>query len=238
MIKDRATPWAYRKGHSRLHRIDAGLKLLALLALSGAAFLPVRPPLTLGCLALFLVLAALSAGVRPWTLLRGSAPLLTFVLAAALFQGTRFSPPGFDPSGLGAGGLFAARIAVSFMAGSLFFQVTTAGEIQKSLARAEDALRIRRFRPSLAIALMLGFLPRFFEAWEAAETAWDSRAGRKGAARVAGLVPLVIETMLEKAAETAEAMEARGAGLDEAAQGHGWNGSGRSNCRHSPASAR
>ncbi|MDR2313542.1 MAG: energy-coupling factor transporter transmembrane protein EcfT, partial [Spirochaetaceae bacterium] len=65
----------------------------------------------------------------------------------------------------------------------------------------------------LGISLMLGFLPRFFELWEAADTAYRARGGRKGPGQMRTLIPLVTERMLEAAAETAQALESRGLGL-------------------------
>ncbi len=63
------------------------------------------------------------------------------------------------------------------------------------------------------IALTLGFLPRVFEVWEAAEDARAARCGRKGLRGTAATLPLVIERLMEMAAETARAMEGRGATL-------------------------
>jgi biotin transport system permease protein len=73
--------------------------------------------------------------------------------------------------------------------------------------------RLERPRLSLGISLMLGFLPRFFEIWEAADTAYRARGGKKGLGQMRTLVPLVTERMLETAAETAQALESRGLDL-------------------------
>jgi biotin transport system permease protein len=60
---------------------------------------------------------------------------------------------------------------------------------------------------------MLGFLPRFFEVWEAANLAFEARAGKRGLRRLVILAPLVIERMMEAAAETADALDSRGLSL-------------------------
>jgi biotin transport system permease protein len=60
---------------------------------------------------------------------------------------------------------------------------------------------------------MLGFIPRFFAVWEEAGCAWKARGGKNGPARILFLVPLAVEKMMEKASETAEALEARGFSL-------------------------
>jgi energy-coupling factor transporter transmembrane protein EcfT len=85
------------------------------------------------------------------------------------------------------------------------------GEIKKSLAKLEAILHLKRLRLSLGLSLMLGFLPRFFEVWEDAELAWESRAGKKGLRFFIVIIPLVIEGLMNTAAETAAALESRGA---------------------------
>jgi biotin transport system permease protein len=67
-----------------------------------------------------------------------------------------------------------------------------------------------RGRLSLGLSLMLGFMPRFFEIWENTELAYQARAGKKGPAQLITLIPLIIERMIECAAETALALEGRG----------------------------
>jgi biotin transport system permease protein len=85
------------------------------------------------------------------------------------------------------------------------------GEIKKSLAKLEALLHLKRLRLSLGLSLMLGFLPRFFEVWEASELAWESRGGKKNLRFLITIIPLVIERLMEAAAETAAALESRGA---------------------------
>jgi biotin transport system permease protein len=126
---------------------------------------------------------------------------------------------------------FAGGILVSFAAGGLLFSVTTMAEIRDSLGRGEGAIlkpliamlkkintppalslarRLEHPRLSLGIALMLGFLPRFFLVWESASFAYEARKGKRGPAKLMLLVPLAVEAMIEAAAETAAALEARG----------------------------
>jgi energy-coupling factor transporter transmembrane protein EcfT len=213
---DGAPPWAYRKRNTPLHRASGGVKLACLLSLSLGAFLPGLKIFPV--LALLLTALSLAGGIKPWELLRGSRPLLLFVLLVFLFKALEFTPPGTDapplalnPEGLKEGLVFGLRIAFSFAAGALFFALTTVGEIKRSLSRLESLLRLERLRLSLLISLMLMFLPRFFETWEEAERAWKSRGGRRGFGKLMGLVPLVMEKMVQLAAETSAAMESRGA---------------------------
>ncbi|MHB9294034.1 biotin transport system permease protein, partial [Hollandina sp. SP2] len=127
---------------------------------------------------------------------------------------------------------FGGGIMISFSAGSLLFSVTTMTELRDSLGSAETLIRtcwywfikkltgkqspgvFRNSPVSLGISLMLNFLPRFFEVWEAAETAYQARAGKKGIPAVILLIPLVTERMITLAVETAYAMESRGAFLE------------------------
>jgi biotin transport system permease protein len=210
-------PWAYRKGHSFLHRASGGVKLAFLLCFSLGAFFPgfkVFP-----ALALLLAALSLAGGIKPWELLRGSRPLLLFVLFVFLFKALEFNRSGaessclpeLNPEGIKEGLAFGLRIALSFAAGALFFAVTTMGEIKRSLSRLESLLRLERLKLSLSVSLMLMFLPRFFEKWEEAAKAWESRGGKKGFRKLRALVPLVMEKMLELAAETSAALESRGA---------------------------
>jgi biotin transport system permease protein len=210
-------PYAYRRGNSILHRLSGGLKLLLLLLLSTAVFL-FGPPAQ-GPAALFIIAGSLAAGIRPWELLRGAKPLLYLCFLAILLRSFNFRPPLLNTEGLVEALFFSSGILVAFTAGALLFSVTTMAELKESLCRIETAffclILFRKgkrsySRISLGISLMLGFLPRFFEVWEAANLAYQARAGKKGVSRFIILLPLVTERMIELAAETAEAMESRG----------------------------
>jgi biotin transport system permease protein len=143
------------------------------------------------------------------------------------FSGTKGLLSFVSKEGFFAGLSQGACVIVSFSACSLLFSVTTMQELRDSLSRVEltaagffrfitsggrkQAGTVRRIsKISLGISLMLGFLPRFFEVWESANLACDARAGKKGIRRLIVLIPLVTERMMDAAAETAEALEARG----------------------------
>jgi len=210
------TPWSYRKAPTALHRLPAGFKLAFLLLLSIAAFFPgpqAQSLAVLSAIALILIILSFAAKIGPPALLRGSAPLLFLVMAVFLFRGIEISPPGFNAGGLWESVIFGARICAAFAAGTLLFAVTTPGEIRKSLSRLEAALHAEKLNVSLGISLMLGFLPRFFEIWEDASLAWKSRGGKRNLSRLIVLIPLAVERMMVKAAETAAALESRGGDL-------------------------
>jgi len=212
----KSAPWSYRKGATPLHRLGAGVKLIFLLSLSLAAFFPgsrLQSLAVLAVIASLLTILSFVAGIGPRALLRGSGPLLFLVLAVFLVRGLEVSPPGFNPEGLWESALFGLRICAAFAAGTLLFAVTTPGELRKSLSRMEAALRLEKLKIGLGLALMLGFLPRFFDIWEDVSLAWKSRSGKKSLSRLVIIIPLVVERMMVKAADTAAALESRGAGL-------------------------
>jgi energy-coupling factor transporter transmembrane protein EcfT len=220
MKKNALTPWSYlpggnknKKGSSLLYKLPAGFKLAFLLLLSLASFFPgteTQSLLLLGIIALILASLSFAAGVSPPALLRGSGHLLLVVFWAFLLQALEFSPLKINPAGLVQAIIFSLRIAAAFSAGTLLFAVTTPYEIRKSLSRLEKFLRIEKLNLSLYISLMLGFLPQFFEVWEDLRLAWKSRGGKNNLSLVVTLVPIALEKMMRKAAETALAMEARG----------------------------
>jgi biotin transport system permease protein len=187
--------------------------------------------------AALILLGAAAAGIRPRELLAGSRPLIVMLALTALLRLIDFSALRslefsalFRTGELAGAGRLSAGILISFASGSLFFSVTTMTEIRRSLERAERFLRrpfrrrpgpgpssppdgseaVPRERLSLALALMLAFLPRFFELWENAETAARARGCTGAFRRVTAILPLAAEGMIESAAETAAALEARG----------------------------
>ena len=211
--KSKPLPWSYKKGSSLIHKLPAGAKLIFLLLLSLAAFFPGTEAISLAIIAgiaLIIISLSLIAGISPHLLLRGSAPLLLVVLAVFLVQAFEFSPLGINFEGLIESVIFCARIGTAFAAGALLFSVTTSGEIRKSISRLETILKIRKIKLSLSISLMLGFIPMLFQIWEDLNLAWKSRGGRKNLARIITLIPLLIERMMVKAADTTTAMESRG----------------------------
>jgi biotin transport system permease protein len=162
-----------------------------------------------------LAAASLLAGIRPWKLLAGSRPLMVMLLFVLVFRSLSFSGGiTVDLETLKDALIFSWGIILVFAAGALYFSVTTMTELRNSLARGELFLlrpfKIRQPRLSLCLSLMLMFLPRFFELWENTGLSYTARSGKKGLRRLLVTVPLVAEGMIIAAAETAEALEARG----------------------------
>jgi len=204
-------PFAYRAGKTFLHRAPAAVKLLAVMVLSTVAFASI-PGLALA----ILLILAMSAAIRvpPWKLLKGSKPLVVISVCIMLL----------NLNDLRAGIIAVSRIFVPFAAAALLFAVTTMRELRLSLAAIE--LRVKNLFAaghtkkkttaffSLGISLMLGFIPRFFDLWETANLACEARSCKRGLRRLLILIPLVCERMMEAAADTALALEARGVGTE------------------------
>ena len=210
-------PFAYRPGESVLHRAPAGLKFICVIVLSAACFVWVY---ALAASIVLLLAASALARIPPWHLLKGSRLLALLSLFIVLMK-TFFplTPEILHPAGLVQGLLIAMRIFVPYAAAALLFAVTTMRQLRHSLAAAELSLK-KLFAPrgkqqgtaffSLGICLMLGFIPRFFDLWEASNLACDARSCKRGLRRLFLLIPLVTERMMESAADTALALQARG----------------------------
>jgi energy-coupling factor transporter transmembrane protein EcfT len=173
----------------------------------------------MGSAAALLLAGSFCAGIRPWELLAGSRPLLLMLAAVTVFRSVHISLPlsfNLETTGLMGALIFDGGILISFAGGSLFFSVTTMTAIRRSLEKVELFIlrpfgaKKRHGSLSLALALMLGFLPRFFEFWETSELACKARLCKSGLRRTCLVLPLVTERMIEMAAETAIALESRG----------------------------
>ncbi|MCL2600911.1 MAG: hypothetical protein FWD88_06995, partial [Treponema sp.] len=227
--------FSYRPGRSVFHRFPAGLKLLGLFAFSAVAFASVHGT---AFAALLLVALCIAARIPPGGLLKGSRPLMVMALVIVLVKtvepgnpgvavpgtaalGFALRVPAVNAAGFLAGLAIVFRILVIFAAAAFLFAVTTMRELRLSIAALETRLKTvfcagRKRQDiaffSLGISLMLGFIPRFFEMWETANLACRGRSCRPGLRWLLLLIPLVTERMMEAAAETVLALEARGLG--------------------------
>ncbi len=225
------TAYAYRTAKTPLHALGAGPKLGALFVLSMLAFF--SGPIGLAASTALVAVAGYFARMSLADLLSGSRPLAITTGVIALFGAVSISTAGigFDAHGAFTGMVLLWGVLVSFCAGSILFATTTTGELREALARGETKIvslmrralgaipiasvrsigyRLRTSDLSLLIALTLAFIPRVFAAWEAAEDAHRARCGRGGVFGVAAILPLAAERLIEAAAETARALEARG----------------------------
>jgi biotin transport system permease protein len=232
------TTFGYRAGSTVLHRMPAGLKLLCVMALSSAAYISVYGLAAAILLILAASAAArippwqLLKGSKILVILSLSVILLkTFdsgggegVTTPEILIFNFYIPDVYlsfiNKKGFYEGILTALRIFVPFAAAALLFAVSTMRELRLSLPSLELKLK-KLFRArngekkeaaffSLGISLMLGFIPRFFDLWETTNLACDARSCKRGLRRLFLLVPLVTGRMMEAAADTALALEARG----------------------------
>jgi len=202
------TPWSYRKGNGLLYRIPAGLKLIGLLLFSTLIFIIKGPFLLI--IAITVIILSLNSGINPRELLKGGRPLLVLCVFIVLVRTFQFAPFLINRAGLLEGCLFSLTMIISFTCGALFFAATTMGEINKSLSAAETFFHLDKIKISLGISLMLKFIPDFFEVWEEIELAWQNRGGKNNIQKYISLLPRTINKLMEKAAQTADALESRG----------------------------
>ena len=202
------TPWSYRSGTTALHRCPAGIKLILLLLLSAASFFG---PLFAAGAGVLILTGAFTTKIKLRELISGSLPLIVMLLVFSLFravyldEGVRIKLRELE-----GGLLLAINIYVCFLSASLFFAVTTSSEIRGTISAIELFLFRRKSRLGLALALMIGFLPRFFESWENTKLAVKARCCKNRFRQIVVILPLVTERLIETAAETAEALESRG----------------------------
>jgi len=231
--------FGYRPGKTLLHRMPAGLKLVFVIIISSFALASIYG---LVFSIILILLASAAARIPPPVLLKGSKPLVILSLCIILLNAIKqeaagittpeilfynlyipdFYIPFISKEGFYAGLINAVRIFIPFIAAALLFSVTTMRELRLSLASVEISIA-KFFFPgrkhtsffSLGISLMLGFIPRFFELWNDANLACDSRSCKRGLRRLPLLIPLVTELMMEASANTALALEARAFGSGE-----------------------
>jgi biotin transport system permease protein len=184
-----------------LHRMPAGLKLIAIAVLS-LAVLPLTDWrwLALGLGALLLVYASLGREIfGRLTLLK---PLIPFLIMIALIQGW------MDTWSSAAASVL--RILLMVAAANLVTLTTKMQDLMTAVAPAFKPLvyvGVNPRAPALAIALLLRFVPVLLEAWSQREEAWRARTGRRVSIRL--LAPFVGDAM-RMADQIAEALEARG----------------------------
>jgi len=235
-------PFSYRPGGSVFHRLSAGAKLLGLILFSSLAvaspggLVVAAIMLAVACVVARTPPWGVFRGSRPLAFLAlvlllaktfgpGNSGIDVPAISVLDFRIPAIHIPAISPSGFLEGLRIALRIFVIFAGVGFLFSVTTMRELRISLELLESTLkrfaRSIRGKPreengiayfSLGISLMLGFIPRFFETWETANLACRSRSCGSGLRRLSVIVPLVMERMMETAAETVLALEARGLG--------------------------
>ncbi len=185
---------------SWLHRLPAGLKLLVLLVAS-LALLPVSNPwaLTWGCVVAVGVYASLGrAGVER---LIGLRSILLLVLGLGLFQALVMN--------WHVAWLSVARLIVMIMIADLVSATTPMQDMMRVVRPCLTPLRLFGLNPdrlSLAVALVIRFIPSLLAQWQAQSAAWRARTNKSAGVRL--LVPFMSLTM-GRTEKIAEALIAR-----------------------------
>lgn len=197
----------YLDARSPLHRLPAGVKLVALAVLS-VLLLPIEAPAVLG-LALggvLLVYVRLGrrgmARLRQWLVL---APLLVIIGLLQLWAASWT--------------VAAASVLRILLMVLLADLVTLSTRLEDMMDAVLVVLRpLQRFgldprRLSLAVALVIRFVPVLLASWQARVEAWRARSGRRvGLA----LVGAFFAGALRSADQVAEALDARGFAASDA----------------------
>ncbi len=188
------------------HGWRAGPKLLALAALTFALFKPVPNEFALAFGLATLTITALVA--RHWGLFTPWArlfrPLLPFVLLLIVWHAVTKTPL--------EGAVILIRMFAAVGAANLMTMTTRLADLQALVLWALRPLaRILPTKPlSLAIALMIRFIPVMTDRAAQLSTAWSARSPRRPRARL--MAPLLLSA-LDDADHVAEALRARGGAL-------------------------
>ncbi|PTY37200.1 hypothetical protein BGP77_08010 [Saccharospirillum sp. MSK14-1] len=191
----------YMAGRSPLHRLPAGVKLAALMAISIALY-PVDQPLWL--LPVLLLTIAGYATLGPGGLQRLTLvkPVLPFLLLILVFQTWT--------QGWAAGLVMLQRILVMVLLANL---VTLTTSMDAMMAAVMPLLRPLRWvgvaphRIAFAVALLVRFVPVLMALTASLLEAWRARGGGRRQWRLA--VPLLINA-IRLSDHVAEALAARG----------------------------
>ncbi|WP_455373687.1 energy-coupling factor transporter transmembrane component T family protein [Limibacillus halophilus] len=191
----------YLSGRSWLHGVPAGVKLLALVAIT-LVIVPLADPWAMaGALGgVLLVYASLPAawGVT-WRLLRPLLVLMAVIFALYYWSGQ-----------LQAGALVMLRILTLVLLANLVTLTTRVDEMMAALLPLFRPLKVFGLSPrrlSLMVALAIRFVPLLFERFTELAEAWRARSPRRPSWRL--IAPFSVRT-LTMSDQVAEALTARG----------------------------
>ncbi|MFG1350651.1 energy-coupling factor transporter transmembrane component T family protein [Xanthobacter autotrophicus] len=196
----------YLSGSSLLHRLPAGVKLMALAVLS-VFILPIGDPLVLAgvLVAVLLVYAGFGRrGLLRILVWRSMVPLLVLVFVLQVWAAS-----------LSVAAASVLRIAVMVLMADL---VTLSTRFQDMMDAVAVPLKpLARFgldpeRLALAVALVLRFVPVLLESWRGREEAWRARSPRRPGLVLIGAF---FSGALSTADQVAEALDARGFGMPD-----------------------
>lgn len=187
-----------------LHRISAGTKLISLACISVAFAFVSSLWVPIAMLAVILAIYGL-CGKEALRRLAAMRMLLLFLLAVGAIQ--TFSV------GWQAGLSSIVRLLAMILLADLVTLSTTMQEMMAALMPVLKPFRrwgVDPHRVSLAVALVLRFIPYLLANWRERDEAYRARTGKGGGWRI--VAPFVVETM-HLADRVAETLDARGFGI-------------------------
>ena len=183
-----------------LHRIPAGMKLFALLVAS-IAILPIQNPIliTIGCGLIASVY--LSFGRVGFERLMGLRAILLLVFGLGIFQGLLMNWQ--------IAWLSVTRLLLMVMIADLVSASTPMQDIMRVVRPVLLPLRFLGLNPdrlSLAVALVIRYIPVLLAQWQAQSAAWSARSKRRPGLR---LIPPFMTLTMSRTDKIADAITAR-----------------------------
>ncbi len=184
-----------------LHRVPAGGKLIALMAYSLALLSVNDLRILVGVLGLIGAIYA-QFGRDGWLRLRSLRPLVLLLAIVGAFQAYA--------TGWEGGIALVIRLLAMILLADLVTMTTTMSALMDAMApvlRAVCPRSVNYRKISLAVALVLRFVPVLLTRWQARQEAWQARTNRRVPPR---LVAAFVAETLQLADHVAEALDARG----------------------------
>jgi len=183
-----------------LHQVPAGTKLLALAAIS-IVVLPVDDVLFLALGGCLVTLVYLSMGWSGLSRLIGLRAMLPLILGLGVFQGLLISWE--------LAALSVTRLFLMIMLADLVTATTPMQEMMRVILPWLRPLRVIGLDPkklSLAVALVIRFVPVLLAHWQAQSEAWSARSKKRSGFKL--IAPFMNET-LRRTDHVAEAIVSR-----------------------------
>ena len=183
-----------------LHQVPAGTKLLALAAIS-IVVLPVGNILFLALGGCLVTLVYLSMGWSGLSRLIGLRAMLPLILGLGIFQGFVISWE--------LAALSVTRLLLMIMLADLVTATTPMQEMMRVILPWLRPLRVIDLDPkklSLAVTLVIRFVPVLLAQWQAQSEAWSARSKKRSGFKL--IAPFMNET-LRRTDHVAEAIVSR-----------------------------
>lgn len=203
-------------GKGFLYKTKAGWKLGGLLVLSVLSLR--RELLFLGGIDAVLLLLACASRLKLRDLFSGSKGLFITLGIILFVQSLRLQDNNGGPFPLVisypalVGGLpLVIGVATAYLGAAMVYTTTPLWEMRQVLEKIEGRFLPKRKRwISLALAMVLAFIPRIFELWQETEAAYLARGGKRGMGELLVILPIILERLLQEGSERSAAMECRG----------------------------